>query len=99
MRRLIGINQSKQIIMELVLTHQNIEPLPKRKRESFIFKNEGLLSSTYKQETCNNFFHSSPKSIFGIKQSVKSKQYQFTSSIETVLKLSVFLTIFFIIFS
>lgn len=76
--------------MELVLTHQNIEPLPKHKRESFIFKNEGLLSSAYKQETCNNFFHSNPKSIFGIKQSVKSRQYQFTSSIEILLKLSVF---------
>jgi len=31
--------------MELVLTHQDIEPLPKQIREPFIFKNEGLLSS------------------------------------------------------
>jgi hypothetical protein len=76
--------------MELVLTHQNIEPLPKQKKESFIFKNEGLLSSAYKQETCNNFFHSNPKSIYGIKQSVRSEQYQFTPSIETLLKFLVF---------
>ena len=76
--------------MELVLTHQDIEPLPKQKREQFIFKNEGLLSSTYKKETCDNFFHSNPKSIFGIKQSVKSKRYQFTSHVDTILKLSVF---------
>jgi hypothetical protein len=76
--------------MELVLTHQDIEPLPKQIKEPFIFKNEGLLSSTYKQETCNNFFHSNPKSIFGIKQSVKSNRYQLTSHIDTILKLSVF---------
>ena len=76
--------------MELVLTQQDIEPLPKKERELFTFKNEGLLSSTYKHETCENFFHSNPKSVFGVKQNIKSKQYQFTSSIETVLKLSVF---------
>ena len=76
--------------MELVLTQQNIEPLPIQKRESFTFKNEGILSSTYKQETCKNFFHSSPKSIFGIKQRIKSKRYQITSNIDTVLKLSIF---------
>jgi len=76
--------------MELVLTQQDIEPLPKQKKEVFTFKNEGILSSTYKQETCENFFHSHPKSIFGIKQRIKSKQYQLTSSIDTILKLSVF---------
>jgi len=76
--------------MELTLTQNYIEPLPKRKRESFIFKNEGLLISNYKEETSKNFFHSNPKSIYGVKQSVKQKQYQLTSSIDTVLKLSVF---------
>ncbi|MCK5402291.1 MAG: hypothetical protein KAJ28_11715 [Flavobacteriaceae bacterium] len=76
--------------MELVLTLQDIEPLPKQKKEPFIFKNEGLLNSNYKEETSENFFHSNPKSIFGIKQSVKHRQYQLTSSIETILKLSVF---------
>ena len=76
--------------MELALTQNYIEPLPKKKREIFTFKNEGLLNSNYKNETSENFFHSSPKSIFGIKQSVKHRQYQSTSSIDTVLKLSVF---------
>lgn len=76
--------------MELVLTHQELEPFPRKKRETFIFKNEGLLNSNYKKETKENFFHSNPKSIFGIRQGLKSKQYQFTSSIETILKLSVF---------
>jgi len=85
--------------MELVLTHQDLELLPKQKRETFTFKNEGILSSTYKQEISNNFFHSSPKSIFGIKQRIKSNQYQFTSSIETILKLSVFVIAMVAIFN
>ena len=80
--------------MELTLAQNYIEPLPKRKRESFIFKNEGLLISNYKKETSKNFFHSNPNSIYGVKQSVKQKQYQLTSSIDTVLKLSVFLIAF-----
>jgi len=79
--------------MELVLTHQDIEPLPKQKIKPFVFCNEGILNSNYKEGTKENFFHSNPKSIFGIKQSVKSKQYQFTSSIETILKLSVFVIV------
>ncbi len=76
--------------MELVLTQQELEPLPRQEKVPFVFKNEGLLTSTYKKEIRNNFFHSNPKSIFGIKQRIKSKQYQFTSSIDTILKLSVF---------
>jgi hypothetical protein len=77
--------------MELILTQKDFEPLPMQKRKPFIFSNEGLLNSNYKEETKENFFQSNPKSIFGIKQSVKNKQYQFTSSIATILKLSVFL--------
>lgn len=79
--------------MELVLEHQYIEPLPKPKIKPFVFCHEGLLNSNYKQETKDNFFHSNPKSIFGIKQGLKSKQYQSTSSIETILKLSVFVIV------
>jgi hypothetical protein len=80
--------------MELVLTHQSqntrVKPLPKQKRELFVFKNEGLLTSSYKAEIQDNFFHSNPTSVFGIKQHIKSEQYQRTLSIETILKLSVF---------
>ncbi|AXT20876.1 hypothetical protein D7030_11055 [Flavobacteriaceae bacterium AU392] len=83
--------------MELVLTAQEIEPLPRQKKVAFEFKNEGLLNSNYKQGITGNFFNSSPKSIFGTKQSIKSKRYQITSSIETILKLSVFTTVLLII--
>ena len=76
--------------MELVLTTQDLEPLPKQKCDAQEFLNEGILTSSYKQEIKNNFFKSSPKSVFGIKQRIKSRQYRITSSIETILKLSVF---------
>lgn len=76
--------------MELVLTQVDIDPLPKQKRETFVFKNEGLLTSNYKEEIQNNFFHSSPTSVFGIKQRIKSNQYQYLPSIDVILKLSLF---------
>jgi len=66
------------------------EPLPERIFEPIIFKNEGLLRSTYKLETNHNYFHSSPNSIYGIKQRLNYRRFQVTSSIEAVLKLSVF---------
>lgn len=76
--------------MELVLTQKDFEPLPRQKRQPFVFENEGLLTSTYKEETSNNFFYSNPESIYGTKQRIKSLQYGITSSIDTILKLSVF---------
>jgi outer membrane receptor for Fe3+-dicitrate len=76
--------------MELVLTHVNIEPLPKQEPEPFIFKNEGLLTSNYKEEIQDNFFNSKPNSVFGIKQKIKSSQYQYSPSVDAILKLSVF---------
>ncbi len=76
--------------MEALILQKEIEPLPKQKIETLIFKNAGLLSSNYIQETFTDFFHSSPKSLFGIKQHKKNKQYQFTFGIDTILKLFVF---------
>lgn len=76
--------------MILVLTQVDIDPLPKQKKESIVFKNEGLLTSNYKKEIQDNFFHSSPTSVFGIKQRIKSDQYQYLPSIDVILKLSVF---------
>ena len=58
--------------------------------ETFVFDNEGILTSTYKEETCDNFFNSNPESVYGTKQRIKSWQYGITSSIDTILKLSVF---------
>jgi len=85
--------------MEIVLTHQEFEPLPRQKREPFIFNNEGILSSAYKDETRNNFFRSNPKSVFGAKQRIKSFQYQYTSSIDAILKISVFAIALIVVFN
>ena len=85
--------------MELVLSHQEFEPLPKQKIAPFIFNNEGILNSAYKKETQNNFFHSNPKSVFGAKQGIKSFQYEYTSGVGALLKLSVFAIAVIAVFS
>ena len=76
--------------MKLVLTQPDIEPLPK-------FNYEGILNSNYKEETVHNFFHSNSKSIFGIKQRIKSKLYQSNLGIDVVLKVFVFLIFFSVV--
>ena len=76
--------------MELVISHQEFAPLPRQKREPFVFKNEGLLTSNYKEEIQDNFFNSNPESVFGAKQRIKNFQYQYTSGIDAILKISVF---------
>jgi len=85
--------------MDLVLTTQDIELLPEPRREIIINSSQGLLNSNYQKIVRENYNRLNTRSVFGVKQYVKSEQYQFTSGIETVLKLSVFATIFTVIFS
>ncbi|WP_431137237.1 hypothetical protein [Psychroserpens mesophilus] len=75
--------------MELLIT-QELEPLPIRHLETEFETPEGLLNSNYKKVVKCNLNNLNSNSIFGIRQRVKSRQYQFTSSIETLLKVSVF---------
>lgn len=84
--------------MELVLTTVDLEPLPKQE-EDLIMEPSGFLNSEYKSVVNESLKNVSSKSIFGIKQRVKNRQYQFTSTIETVLKVSTFMGIIMIIFS
>ncbi|MGS2725160.1 hypothetical protein ACU8DI_01025 [Psychroserpens sp. BH13MA-6] len=79
--------------MELVLTSQKLEPSPERKLTTPFVRPEGLLNSNYKSVVKCNLQHTNASSIFGVKQLIKSRQYKITSSIETVLKLSVFVTV------
>ena len=79
--------------MELVLTSQKFEPSPKPRLGTEFVRPEGLLNSNYKSVVKCNLNNTNSTSIFGIKQRVKSRQYQFTSSIDTLLKLSVFITV------
>ena len=75
--------------MELLVT-QDLEPLPSSNSNIEFERPEGLLNSTYKSVVKCNMKHSKSNSIFGIKQRVKSRQYQFTPSISTLLRVSVF---------
>ncbi|WP_299228573.1 hypothetical protein [uncultured Psychroserpens sp.] len=76
--------------MELVLS-QDLEPLPERRLKCEFVRPEGLLNSNYKNVVRCNLRNTNSTSIFGIKQRIKSRQLSFTSSIETLLKVSVFI--------
>ncbi|MFT5848951.1 hypothetical protein [Psychroserpens sp.] len=76
--------------MELVLTSQKLEPSPTPRLETEFVRPEGLLNSNYKSAVNYNLHHTNSSSIFGIKQRIKGTRYHLTSSIDTVLKLSVF---------
>lgn len=79
--------------MELVITSQKLEPSPEAKFRMQFERPEGLLNSNYKSVVKCNLKHADSNSIFGIKQRIKSRQYRFTSSIDTLLKVSVFVTV------
>lgn len=76
--------------MELVLTSQKLEPSPKPRLVTKFVRPVGLLNSNYKSIVNCNLHNTNSTSIFGIKQRLKGRQYQLTSSIETLLKVSVF---------
>ncbi len=84
--------------MELVITSQDLEPLPKQ-NEELIYKPLGFLTSNYKQMVRSNFNKVNSHSIFGIRQRIKSRRFSSNSSIETILKVSLFLTVLFITIS
>lgn len=79
--------------MELVVTSQELERSPILRLETEFVRPEGLLNSNYKSVVNYNLHNANSKSIFGIKQSLKGRRYQFTSHIDTLLKLSVFATV------
>ena len=76
--------------MELVITSQKLKPSHTSRLETEFIRPEGLLNSNYKSVINYNLHHTDSSSIFGIKQRIKSRRYHLTSSIDTVLKLSVF---------
>ncbi len=54
---------------------------------------EGLLNSNYKVIVKANYDKMSSKSIFGIRQKIKSSQYQIATRMDTIIKLSVFVIV------
>ncbi|MDO5979869.1 hypothetical protein [Flavivirga spongiicola] len=85
--------------MELLSTEQDLEPLPESNAYIQHVKPEGILNSNYKKLVRKNLKNITSQSLFGIKQRLKSSQCGFTSSAETLLKVSVFTTIIIAIFS
>ncbi len=84
--------------MELVLTTQDLEPLPK-KNEDLISKPSGFLTSQYKAVVKQNYSKQKSTSIFGVKQLIKSRSYSTNSIVGTTLKLSLFLITLVLIFN
>lgn len=85
--------------MELIITNTKSPSFSKRA----LIEQEKLpgciLNSNYKQIVNRNFSMASPTSIFGIKQRVKSLQFQTTSTVvETLLKLLIFTVAILLIF-
>ncbi|MFD2822991.1 hypothetical protein ACFS5M_04880 [Lacinutrix iliipiscaria] len=81
--------------MELLITSQDLEPLPKY-NEDQVNQPLGFLNSNYQQIVRHTYNKMNSGSVFGIRQRLKSKQYNSCCSIETTLKVSLFLVIFLI---
>lgn len=84
--------------MELVLTTEDLEPLLKQQKD-LITEPSGFLNSEYKSTVNESLNNVSSKSIFGIRQRIKSSQYKMTSSIETAIKVSIFTCVILAVFS
>lgn len=74
--------------MEL-LVNQSLEFVPEPIEVSH-FTTHGILNSNYKTVVKQNFSKSTTKSIFGIRQRLKSSQFQTVNHTAVILKLSVF---------
>jgi hypothetical protein len=86
--------------MELIITNTKSQSLSKRRIIEKESQPEGILNSNYKQIVNQNLKSASPNTVFGIKQRLKSLQFQTTSTAaETLLKLSVFTVAILIIFA
>jgi hypothetical protein len=84
--------------MELVLPIEELESLPEPRVSEKQARPSGILNSNYQKVVAQNLNNSSSQSIFGIKQYIRSRQYQSNLSIGAVLKVSLFAIIFLIIF-
>jgi hypothetical protein len=74
--------------MELFVTNPSIpsEPEPR----NYTFAVESLSNSNYKKLADNNFKTASSKSVFGVRQHLKLKQFNTIFPVDVALKLSIF---------
>lgn len=62
------------------------------------FTNQGLLNSSYQSVVKQNFSTATTKSIFGIRQRIKSAQFNRVNHTAVILKLSLFAIALIILF-
>lgn len=82
--------------MELVV-NQKLEFVPEPIAVSH-FTNNGLLNSNYKSVVKHNFSTSTTKSVFGIRQRLKSSQLSKVNHTAIIIKLSAFAMLLVAIF-
>lgn len=83
--------------MELVVSRYNFQTELKQKQLEDYIKPEGLLNSNYQNIVKDNYTNIEEESVFGIRQRIKSFQYSESTSICTILKISIFIIVYFII--
>jgi hypothetical protein len=62
------------------------------------FTSKGLLNSNYKSLVKHNFSASTTQSLFGIRQRLKSSQYNTVDHTAAILKLSLFAVVLIVLF-
>ena len=82
--------------MELVL-NQELKSIPEPIEVSH-FTTNGLLNSNYKSVVKQNFSKSTTKSVFGIRQRLKSSQFNMVNHTAVILKLSAFAIVLIALF-
>ncbi|MDO1501475.1 hypothetical protein Q2T40_15170 [Winogradskyella maritima] len=82
--------------MEITVTTQDFDPGPEPGSQTFAV--ESLSNSNYKKLAAQNYSASTSKSVFGIRQHLKIKQFNMVNHIDVALKLSIFLTVIAIMF-
>jgi hypothetical protein len=82
--------------MELAI-NQELEFLSEPIKASY-FTDQGLLNSNYKSVVNQNFSKSNTKSVFGIRQRLKSSQLNMVTHTAVILRLSVFAVVLVALF-
>jgi hypothetical protein len=82
--------------MELAI-NQELEFLSEPIKASY-FTDQGLLNSNYKSVVNQNFSKSTTKSVFGIRQRLKSSQLNMVTHTAVILRLSVFAVVLVALF-
>ena len=84
--------------MELLVTNQDSEPLTRRNTHA-VDRPLGFLNSNYQKIVSANFNGVNSKTVFGVRQQLKSRRYNSHHAIETGLKVSLFMTVVLVILS